>query len=424
VTSEAEGSRRPWSQAADRLSTRAGQVWGVFRRDGLRVIAGQALVTRGSRLLAGARPTALDVRPVELVAPPRPVVLSGRSVPPLTINWITNPPTEPSGGMGTLMRCVELLESRGHDCRIYVLYKGYRRDLEHHRLAARERFPAVKARVESFDSGLRDADAVFATGWPTAYASRASAAVGGRFYLVQDFEPAFYAASSNATLAEETYRFGFHGLTAGPWLATKLARDYGMPCDYFDLGVDLGCYQLGPPRERSGVVFYARPDTPRRGFEIGMMALELFARRHPEIEIHLVGQDIRARRPSFPFTNHGHLSAAELAAVYQRCVAGLVLSLTNLSLLPNELLATGCIPVMNDAENTRASCDNPYARFAGAMPDQLAAELGSVVEAPGAWDTGAKAAACVAEHSWDNVADQLEAGLRRGLELMAQGDGP
>ena len=238
---------------------------------------------------------------------------------------------------------------------------------------------------------------------------------------MQDFEPAFYPASSNAILAEETYRFGFHGLTAGPWLSTKLRRDYGMSCDSFDLGVDLEIYRFDEAARRSGVVFYARPDTPRRGFELGMMALELLARRQPEIEIHLVGQPIRWRHPGFAFVDHGHLAPTELAALYQSCAAGLVLSLTNLSLLPNELLAAGCIPVMNDAENTRASCDNPCARFAGALPDQLADELCSVIEAPDAAEIRAAAAAHVARHSWEHVADQLESGLRRGFQLATQG---
>ena len=234
-----------------------------------------------------------------------------------------------------------------------------------------------------------------------------------RFYLVQDFEPMFYPASSNATLAEETYRFGFHGLTAGRWLSTKLPREYGMPCDAFDLGVDLDTYRSTGPEQRTGVVFYARPDTERRGFELGMLALDLLARRQPGIEIHLVGQSIRWRRPTFAYTDHGHLTVAELAAVYNRCAAGLVLSLTNLSLLPAELLATGCLPVMNDAENTRASFDSPYAAYAPA--DQLADALRDAVErsnAPG-WRTAA--AASVGALSWDLVADQVEAGIRRGL---------
>ena len=155
-----------------------------------------------------------------------------------------------------------------------------------------------------------------------------------------------------------------------------------MSSDSFDLGVDLDCYRYDETTERNGIVFYARPDTPRRGFEIGMLALELFARENPTVEIHLIGQDISWHNPTFRYVNHGSLSAPELAAVYNRCSAGLVLSLTNLSLLPSELLASGCVPVMNDAENTRASFDNPHARFVAPRPDALADALTAVVRDP------------------------------------------
>ncbi len=148
-----------------------------------------------------------------------------------------------------------------------------------------------------------------------------------------------------------------------------------MASDGFDLGVDLDCYRLENEGERPGIVFFARPDTARRGFELGMLALELFAADHPEIEIHVIGQHVQARGVPFAFTDHGHLPVDELAALYNRCRAGLVLSLTNLSLLPAELLAAGCIPVMNDGENTRASCDSELARFAQPEPLALAREL-------------------------------------------------
>ena len=168
-----------------------------------------------------------------------------------------------------------------------------------------------------------------------------------------------------------------------------------------------------PPR--NGVVFYFRPDTPRRASELGMLALELFARRHPEVDIHLIGQSIRWRRPTFRYIDHGHLSTSELNVLYNQCAAGLVLSLTNMSLLPTELLASGCVPVMNDAEHTRMSCDSPFARFATPTPAALADELSAAVEQAFDPEERAKIAASVGQVGWERVADQLESGIRNGL---------
>jgi hypothetical protein len=393
----------------------------VVQRDGLRVVVGSLLARRSTELLMASQPFRTDARLEDLLAAPggRPPVRPGVGERPLVLNWITNPPTDPSGGLGTLMRAIGLLEARGHECRIYVLYKGTRRTIERDRAIARERFPAVRAEIEPLDVGMRPADGVVATGWPTAYVARADTSASVPFYFVQDFEPAFYPASSNGVLAEATYGFGFHGITAGPWLSVKLGRDYGMACDYFDLGVDLGCYHLddddADAPARSGIVFYARPGTARRGFELGMMTLDLFARRHPEIPIHLVGQRITWARPTFRFEDHGFLPPRELAALYRRCTAGLVLSLTNLSLLPAELLACGCVPVMNDAEHTRGSFDNPAARFAPPVPAELAAALSEVVASPPGPAQRAAEASSVAGQSWEHVGDQLDAGFRRGM---------
>jgi O-antigen biosynthesis protein len=114
------------------------------------------------------------------------------------------------------------------------------------------------------------------------------------------------------------------------------------------------------------------------------------------------------------------LTPAELGALYRRCSAGLVLSLSNLSLLPAELLACGCIPVMNEAEFTRASCDSRFARFSSAMPDALAEALGHVVQHEPGRDVRSQAARSVESHSWDEVGGQLEAAFRRGLELASR----
>ena len=176
-------------------------------------------------------------------------------------------------------------------------------------------------------------------------------------------------------LAESTYRFGFHGVTAGRWLASKLRQDYGMDADHFDFGRDAG-YAIdtaAPAKNRRGVCFYARPETPRRAYELGLAALDLFHSRHPEVPIHLFGQAVDDHRSLRSVTACS--APTELNALYNKCITQMVLSATNVSLVPHEMLASGCIPVVNDAEHNRVVLDNDRVTYAPATPFELAAAI-------------------------------------------------
>ena len=66
-------------------------------------------------------------------------------------------------------------------------------------------------------------DIWLATYWTTAHALDIACRLGVLdrgcvIYLIQDYEPAFFGVGAEWQLAEDTYRFGFYGLTAGPWL--------------------------------------------------------------------------------------------------------------------------------------------------------------------------------------------------------------
>ena len=87
-----------------------------------------------------------------------------------------------------------------------------------------------------------------------------------------------------------------------------------------------------------------------------MIALDLFAECHPEVDIHLFG--LEGKRLPFAAINHGLQTPEQLNELYNRCIAGLVLSATNVSLVPHEMLAAGCIPVVNDADHNRVVLDN------------------------------------------------------------------
>ncbi len=309
---------------------------------------------------------------------------------PARIAWIMSPPGRESGGHQNLFRFIEFAERGGHDCRIYLYQAGDRPvDVAGVRkmLERSEAYPTLRASMEVWnrDRGVADdTQAIFATGWETAYPSFLDRSSAKRLYFVQDFEPSFYPLGTEAVLAENTYRFGFHAITAGGWLAHKLNTEYGMSADHFDFAVDKRHYRITNDGPRNEVFFYARPVTPRRAFEFGLLVLNDFAKLRPDITINLAGWDVSNWRIPFEHRNLASLQLSELNEVYNRCAAGLVMSLSNMSLLPLELMSSGVTPVVNDGPNNRMVSDNPHIEYVPSSPLAIARKLVEVIERPDA----------------------------------------
>jgi len=365
-----------------------------------------------------ARPRVLvypeDAASVDWTDPPQEHG-TGNPGPHYRVAWVISPPSRTSGGHQNAFRFMEYLERAGHSLELYF-YQAERMPKVSvpaiaSMLAATSAYPRLKAGLNVYDPTVGIApgfDAVFAVDWPTAYAVHRYTGPAKRFYFVQDFEPWFYPASSEYILAESTYRFGFHGFSAGRWLAGKLQSEYGMRCDAYDYAVDVSRYHRSETGRRSEVLFYARPPTPRRGFELGVLALAELHRMRPEVTIHTVGWDLSGYELPFPFVNHAAVDIAQLNGIYNRCAAGLVISLTDMSLLPIELMAAGVVPVVNDGENTRGVLDSPYIRYAPLSPRAMARELVAALDAPDqAERSEAMAASVSTEAGWAEPGEQF-----------------
>lgn len=327
---------------------------------------------------------------------------------PMTINWVVPPANAGSGGHQNIFRFVAHLERRGHTCRIYVHDPREVRTAAMHEQMIRDHFEPLAASIDVLPAAMEPADAIFATSWPTAYPVYVDPSNARRFYFVQDFEPLFYPLGSEYVLAENTYRFGFHGITAGAWLADRLRSDYGMRCDHYEFGADSDLYRFENRGRRNSILFYARPPTPRRAWELGVLTLRLFAEQHPDVEIHMAGWPLRNFKTGFEYTDHGVLRLDELNGLYNQLSGALVLSLTNCSLLPLELLSSGCIPVLNDAPNNRMVVDNDHVRYCPPSPHALARALGEVVTARDATAQAERAASSVGEQRWDTACAHVE----------------
>ena len=331
----------------------------------------------------------------------------------LKIAWVLSPLSAGAGGQNTITRFARFLQSAGHDVTYYI-YEGVQaQSVSEATEILRKNFKA-DIRVRNIDD-YEESDALIATGWETAYPVFNIETKAHKFYFVQDFEPYFYGVGSRYVLAENTYKMNFYGITAGPWL-TKKVGDYDMKADYFDFGADLDIYRPKTPvKKQKKICFYARPVTERRAFEIGVIALEIFHKKHPEYQIEFVGWDVSNYEIPFKYVNRGILSHSELAELYHESVACLVLSLTNVSLLPLELLASGCIPVMNEGENNRMVLNgmDKYVDYVPTNPIELGEALCKAVERKDVDAHAAAASESVSSLSWDKSYEKVEKILMR-----------
>jgi glycosyltransferase involved in cell wall biosynthesis len=354
-----------------------------------------------------------DVIAADLSRPFKPIVPEIGPGQPLVANWVTTPPGPGSGGHTTLFRIIRYLENNGYQNRVYF-YDVYHGDHSYYESFVRNYY-GFGGEVANVDDGMEDANIVVATGWPTAYAIFNSRCAGKRFYLVQDFEPYFHPVGTLSLLAENTYRMGFHGINIGECYAAKIAGEFGMAVDTFKYGCDISRYHLLPETRRSGVVFYARRESARRGVELGLMALEVFAARRPDIPIHIYGDKI-GKLP-FSFVDHGRVTPDELNGIYNKCNAGLSISFTNVSLVALEMMAAGCIPVVNDTAQVRIDLDNPFVHYTPAYPGALASELEAIVDVSEFESVSRAAAESVHTRTWEEACATVDTILRRALKI-------
>ncbi len=305
----------------------------------------------------------------------RPPSLQPSGKEQLTINWVIPPFSLGSGGHQTLFTTIAELDRRGHMNRVYLVGAG-EVDARLSTQIARRYYAPIRCDIEVFRESLPDSDALVATSWETAYRVRTVGNTVRKCYFVQDLEHLFFPEGSLRELARETYRWGFFGITAGDWIADFLTREFGMRCVPFHFWYDAKLYYSRErQRARRKVLFYARPRTERRGFELGLLALGLVARQYPDLEVVMVGMTPSKINLPFRATYPGVLPAEKLPDLYAEATAALVLSLTNLSLIPLELMACGCPLVSNLGPNVEWMLSEKHCALADPRPDDLAAQM-------------------------------------------------
>ena len=328
-----------------------------------------------------------------------------------------------SGGHATIVHLLEGLRARGHEVSVWLEDCEGRHTDEQPELTTRsfrEFFGAEGLVLQTDFADWGGADLVVATGWQTVPRALLLEGLSGRAYLVQDHEPEFYGTSAESLWAAWTYRQGLHCIAASPWLAGLLGQRYAASATHFDLGVDHGVYRADPSGgdERSGesVAFYARALTPRRAVPLGLLALEELKRRRADVEIVLFGED-RPLDVPFAHRNLGVLDEADLSSLYRRASLGMVLSLTNPSLIGLQMMACrlACVELASEPMVSTFGRQSPLI-LAEPDPLALADALEEQLVNPAQREAiGEAGQALVAARTWEAAVDQVEQGLQAAL---------
>src|SRR5262249_34171904 len=148
-------------------------------------------------------------------------------------------------------------------------------------------FFGLRARIiKGLENSIKDdCDALVATHFSTAYVARANQSCRQKFYFIQDYEPLFFPMGTEYLMAENKYLMGLIGINSGPWCSKMVWGRYGMEADYFLSPVDRSVYYPRPAQHRlvQRVLFFARPEMPRRCYAMGIEALKILHQRLPEV---------------------------------------------------------------------------------------------------------------------------------------------
>ena len=241
-----------------------------------------------------------------------------------------------------------------------------------------------------------------------------------RFYFVQDYEPYFFALGSSSILTEQSYasKNNFSCICASPWLKKKM-ESFGNSAISFPLAVDHSIYHPNSDQQRisHAIAFYVRRSTPRRLYELGLLALRALFELGDYFEVITFGEaDLPDLGVPVKVRHAGVLNANDLANLYRQCAVGLVLSGTNYSLVPNEMMACGLPVVDIDAEHTRISYQPETAVLAEATPVGLASALSRLLNDASFREVTTKAGlTTIKELTWDSSNKLIEAFISESL---------
>ncbi|TXN28244.1 glycosyltransferase [Lacisediminihabitans profunda] len=276
-----------------------------------------------------------------------------------TVNWFVPDIDMPFfGGLNTAFRLADKLARDHGVANRFVMMAARNEAYVAGALAAA--FPGLAGSELFFYDGsdgeiatIPPADAAVATLWLTAAHVAKAPGVKRKFYLMQDYEPGFYPASTMFAMAEESYRLGLYGICNTVSMHKIYTESYEGEAMYFTPAVDQSIYNAVDRREKGDdepvtIFAYAR-DHFRNCWELVFAALSEIKRIHGD-GVRIVAAGARYLPESADFIDMGLLDYRATGALYRETDIGVTMQISrHPSYLPLELMSSGVAMVAPDS---------------------------------------------------------------------------
>jgi O-antigen biosynthesis protein len=233
---------------------------------------------------------------------------------------------------------------------------------------------------------LPEADAGVATLWLTAMHLAKATGMRRKFYLVQDFEPGFYPASSMYAMTEESYRLGLYGLCNTKSMHDIYTEVYDGEATWFAPAVDRSIFHVEGRREKSAdepvtIFAYAR-DHFRNSWELAYEALRRIKRMHGD-GVRIIAAGARYLPPTADFVDKGLMDYRATGAMYRETDIGLTLQISrHPSYLPLEIMASGATMVAPDSKFFKWLFTEENSNQAMRTVDDIVEQLDALIRDP------------------------------------------
>jgi O-antigen biosynthesis protein len=274
-----------------------------------------------------------------------------------TINWFLPEFDMPFfGGINTTLRIAAKL-ARDHGVVNRFLIFGNPSD-EFFSSAIEAAFPELRgsevgsyiATPESIGA-IPEADAAVATFWLTAFHVAKFPHAARKFYLMQDYEPSFYPASTLFGMAEQTYELGLYGICNTESMHRIYSGAYHGVSTYFTPAVDRSIFhaQARQTMDRPVTIFAYARDHFRNRWELVFAALSEIKRRYGD-DVRIIAAGARYLPASADFIDLGLLDFRATGRLYRETDIGVSMQISrHPSYLPLELMASEVAMVAPDS---------------------------------------------------------------------------